>query len=470
MTYDRLSIGLLATLGACTLRPATLEGGDDEIGDTGDSDSTDSDSTDSDSTGGEPLAECITEQGTLVGSALLLDQGIDTARLFVEGGELPLELVGSDPGVYLQAAAMGEQVAIARSSGFWAKSQTTTIQAFDRSSGALAWSIELAGSWTNDIWAAEDGWVSGRSFNPKGLTPRGFATDGEQMIELADHSPLAAPREGLVVAVEAGDYGWYALADGSWTTVDPPASAGTSTMIADDDRTFEYVAEGEFGVEFVRASPNATQTFPLELAPELVVEPMLAAGDFRVLSVFDGVGESTSFVRVDVESGEVLPLAPRLPAGFEWFDPCFGPTLALTPEGRLIVALRDTAVVQLFDWTPETDEWNAIGLPIAGPARVTIDRSDAALIASATSFDSGSCAPLVWTEPPIDALPADSVQLVQPAPTPVLSLPANALDVSPEPGQPCVAYREGNADWTVRAAASDAALVLGPGDQWLWLD
>lgn len=474
----RTMISLLALASACTLRPASLEGddenADDEIGDDTDSESdsdddtdgeTDSDTTDSESETGEAASECIDDQGQLLRPALLLDEDNDSARLFVDGSEQTLAMVGPDhPQIELLAKAAGDHIAIARSSGWWGDETSTTVQSFSISTGELEWSREIPGVWISyQLWVGEEGGVSGTGIGPQ-QNLDGFAIVGETMVEFVDIAPLAAPHDGRVSARGfTGDYGWLDLEDESWIASSIQPAAGTSAEVAADGRTLEFVTEGDLGMEFVRATVDANQIIPLPTVPG-VLHPSYTAGDFRVLVAHDG--EMQSYIRVDIESGEALLLEPELPIGQQWFEGCWDRARALDPDGALVFMLHDGASVQAFSWRPETAEWTAIGLPVTATSHISLFASTGSVHVAQSTAD--LCEQLGWSDPPIDALLGDSLQLIRHQPAVAIELPPAALTAIVDGDERCAAYSTGE-QWWVRALDGEAEITIGAGS-WLWLD
>jgi hypothetical protein len=475
---------MLALASACTLRPASLEG-DDEIGDDSDSDSdsesdsesgseTDSESdsetdseSESDSTEtGEQGVECLTDEGRPAGRALLLDQDNDSALLFIDGTEQTLALGEPEQTqVFLSAAASEDQFVIARSSGAFEDAQSM-IHVFDIATGESEWSRELQG-WTAELWASNEG-VSGVILGPEN-TSDGFvlAPAPEQSIELVGRSPLAAPHENRIVArdIDDGSYGWIDLAGNVWTPAQPQPLATTFANVDDDERTLEYVAEGDLGLEFVRAKVAGNATFPLPDFPG-VIHPTFAAGDFRLLVGSDPDTQIDFYVRVDIESGEALLLEPELPIGRQWFEGCYGRQVALDPDGALVFVLHDGASAQTFAWQPEIDQWTATGIPVSAVAHVGMSSTGSAFHVTETADD--LCMAMDWAEPPIGALLGDSVQLFRHEPALAIELPNAPVYVSLDAEERCAAYLV-QPHWRVLDLDGSVEVGIASGNAWLWL-
>ncbi len=476
-----LIVGVTASLIGCGSGP--ISSGDDELGDesstgeeTGETDTDDTDDTsDTDETGdtGEMDEACVTAEGTLGPAAVQLDGTSDRAWVIADGSEHELALVGpADDAVWLEGAGAGERIAIARSTGDFGHA---TIHAFDRSSGALAWTRELAGVGVSQLWVADDGWIAGpiNPSQPGQLV--GFAMNDDQAIVLADHQPLAAPSDGVVVAQEVlpdssgGMIGWITLADQSWTPTQPPPSHNYGARIDDDDRTLEYMAAGPV---FVRASPDASATFelPSEQLPSDDITVVGAAGRFRLLQAADPVDFNSVSVRLDIESGEAIVVDPPPPPGWSWFD-CYARNARIDADGALLFELRDSASAQVWAFQPDDAQWSEVGFAVglADDIDFAGQFGGVHVVRSAAQFMT-FCPPTMWDEPPAEALVGDSLQIVRRSPALALALPSDGWSpVVVDEGERCVAYPSVDG-WRVRALEGEAELSFEPSGTWQWLD
>ncbi len=491
-----LLIGATLLASACGSGPIS---GDDELGDAGESDSgtsetgtsdTDtaetgtSDTGDTGETGEDGL--CISAEGTLGPAALRLDPTSDRAWVIEGAGELELALDHAGAtNVWLVADAEGSRIAIARNHGVFDQDLASTLHGFDRASGELAWTRELDGVATSQLWVGDEGWIAGSVSSPNPGTLVGFVMNDDDAIALPNHQPLAAPRAGWVAAQvitlggQAGALGFVALADQSFTLAEPQPSEVYGTRVGEDGRSLEYLATGPNGPVFVVATPEGSALFELPNAslPSGVSQVVDSAGRFRLLQGYDTNAPDpadpiTAFVRVDVESGEAILVDPEPPAGWSWFD-CYARNARIEADGALLFEVRDPGSARLWAFEPEGAQWSEVGL-----ATGLVDdldfaaRSGSVHAIRATAQFMTFCPPNDWSEAPADALIGDSMQVLRRSPALAFSLPSTGWGepVVIDDQERCVAYPS-ESGWRVRSLADQAELEFGSATgAWIWID
>jgi hypothetical protein len=498
LMHEVVLVGVAALAIGCGSGPIS---GDDEIGDTGETDETgdgdgdesetdvgdtETDDAETDTDGetetgdGDGDAECITAQGTLGPRALRLEQGEDRAWIIGGDGEVELELEGppADDTLWMVAAESDTTIALARNIGEFGQGQQTTVHAYDHQSGALEWTTTI-GAGTSQLWVSDEGWVTAAlNFDEPGVLV-GYAVSSDQSLTFPDHQPMAAAADGWVTAREItaqgtyGQPGWIALADQSWTPVEPPAADPYLAQVA-DDLTIEYVAEGGNGPAFIRATPDGNQVIDLPNAqlPSDNVAQVGSAGQWRLLQVHDPNDQSSVLLRVDVEAGVAELIDPEPPPGWEWFD-CYSRGTAIDPDGVVFFELRDAAQARAWAFDPETAQWSEVGQAIGTVDDIEFVGHFGSLHAlrSAAQFTT-FCPQVEWDEPPPEALVGDTLQLLRRLPTPLaVTLPTvEPWTARADESGSCVAY-VAQGGWQVMAIETEQVLEFEePNGNWLWLD
>lgn len=466
-----LLIGTLA-LAACGSGPISLEDGSDESGgDTGDTDESDSDTGDTD--GPDDLA-CV-DDDVLVPGVLRLDS--DRAWVIDGATETQLELTGAGEPEWLLGAAAGDRIAVARIAGS-IEDQATVVHVFARDSGEQLWTRELAGVGVSQMWVAEDGAVAGSISQIVPGVRVGFVMTDAAVLELPDHSPIAAPALGQVAVHELGPQGtqdasgWIDLADGSWQPAMPEPTS-SSVAVGEDGHTLEYPTQVDGAAAFVRARPGEAEILALPLEPiegqSLYV--IASAGNYRVVRGYDPNDATSEHVRVDLEAGDAVLVDPEPPPGWSFFD-CYDRRVAVDGDGRLYFELRNDASARPWAYDVEEDSWTQLGheLGLVDDIDVVAQSQDVMLVRGTAQFQT-FCPPTEWAQAPEDALVGDSVQLVRREPALTMVLPSNTWQVLVDRQQRCAAL-VGENGWEVRALDGSGAVIdFGmDGGTWQWLD
>jgi hypothetical protein len=465
---SRLGLSVLCTLAlaACGSGPISADDGSSAETGTGDD------------TGGDGSA-CIDGDDRLVPGALLLEASPVRARLIDGGAEIDLPLAGDDDAESLVGAANADTIAIARVD-VGPTGRLSVVQVFSRSSGELLWTREIGDVTVARLWVGEDGWISG-ALDPTfpGILS-GFVLTEDDIVELPDHLPMAAPKLGHVAVhqlIPSGVYsesGWIELASGNFR----PASSeqgGRTAGVSEDDHTLEYFTDVDGVVSLVRTRPNETETIVLPFAggfgPAQTVFAPARNNGYRALIYHDFDISYSEVALADTEAGEAVLIDPELPQGWSFFD-CSGlRSVAVDGHGRIIFELHDGASARAWAYDVATDEWTPLGRELANveDMEVVALSVDVGLVRGDLEF---FCDPFEWAEPPEGALLGDSYQLVRLDPALELVLPAASTgEVHIDREQRCAASVVGDA-WEVRPLdGSDRVLDFGPGSgDWIWLD
>jgi hypothetical protein len=514
LMYEVVLVGVTSMVIGCGSGPIIGdEIGDDEIGDASETDGTDGTDTDVDEsetdesetdesetdtaetdtaetdtetdtdeseTGDGDGDVCVTAEGTLGPAALRLDPIQDRAWVIDGGDELELALSGpASEEPWLMGAAAADRIAVARIVGSFGQQQAR-IHAFDRSSGELVWVREIEDVGTSQLWAGEDGWITGSTNPSESGQTTGFAMNDDEAFALNGYRPIAAAAKGWLAAQElemdgtATAIGWIALDDASWTPAAPLPTDVHTARVADDDHTLEYIADNGLGPVFVRATPAGSEVFdlPNDQLTSDSIGLAATAGRFRLLHVFEPADQSAVFVRVDIETSEAIVVDPQPPTDWTWFD-CYWRAARITPEGAVLFELNDAAGARVWAYEPEGEQWSPVGLALGMVDDIDFVGGVGAVHAVHASAQFMTfCPQLEWTEPPVDALLGESLQLVRHAPALAIELPTigSWWQVQVDEHERCVAYpnEEG---WRVRALEGEAELAFGPASgSWLWID
>jgi hypothetical protein len=468
-----LLVGTLA-LAACGSGPISIgddsgetgsddadTGGTDDTGDTGDTD------------GPEALG-CIDDNG-LVHGALRLESELDRAWVIDGATEMELELTGPDGAVALAGVAAGDWIAVMRFDGDFSGG---IMHAFSRSSGELQWTRELDGFGVSRMWLAEDGWLAASATPYLPGVRVGFVMSEQEMFDLPDHEPIAAPALGHVAAYAIDSMGfrqqvgWMDLDDQGFQPASPTPSE-MSAFVSEDQHTLEYLALVDGAPALVRARPGEAETIVLPIeqldGQSLFVET--STGRYRVVGRYDTNTEEVVHVRVDVEAGEAVLVNPEPPPGWSFFD-CYARRIAVDGGGRLYYELRNDASARPWAYDVEQDTWTQLGLELGlvDDIDVMAQSQDVMLVRGMAQFQT-FCPPTEWAPAPEDALVGDSQQLIRREPAVSMVLPTYTWQVMIDREQRCAASM-GEDGWEVRALdGSDTVIDGGPGSgTWLWLD
>jgi hypothetical protein len=409
---------------------------------------------------------CIDEDG-LVPGVLRLELTPARAWLIDDGAEVELPLGGDDQPEWMLTSVARDYIAIARvdeQSGDF----NTIVHVFSRSSGERLWMRDIGGyPWGFGV--SDDGWVSGIS-DVVG-TQVGFVMSETETIALPNHGPLAPPALGHVAAYsyEQGydSQGWVDLEDLSWQPLTPPPDSLIVT-ITEDHHTFEYLAFIDGAFAFVHARPDAAEiiTLPFVIQEEPVYV-VASNGRYRVVRRVWNEPPDIDDLRIDIQTGDLELVDPEPPQGW-WFFDCMDRDTDIDGDGRLYYELRNDSSAQAWAYDVVDEAWTPVGHPISliEDLHVRADWQDLVVVSGSEESD---CSSAQWTEPPVDALLGNSMQIVRREPALTMVMPFTGLSIDRQ--QRCVASIEGDG-WEVRPLdGSDAVIDLGPGvGDWLWLD
>jgi hypothetical protein len=424
-------------------------------------------STDDNKTGetSDDLA-CIDENGLVPGvlrlelmpaRAWLIDGGA-VVELPLEGDEQPEKMLGSAAGDYIAIARIDEQ------SG----EENTKVHVFSRSSGERLWMRDIDDG-ASTLHMSDDGWlsVSTGGWN----TSLGFVMSEAATIDLPNYAPLGPPTLGHVAALGNSDgWGWLDLDDLSWQPITLPSVSSYGLTVADDHHTIEYVTFIDGAFAFVRERPGETDIFTLPfVVPEEPVDVVARNGRYRVVrrARYWLEPPDIDHVRIDIQTGDLELVDPEKPQYWAFFD-CMERRTSVDDVGRLYFELRRGSSAQAWAYDVVDEAWTAMGHPLSLIEDIHVRAVSRDLLLVGGSVE-GDCMDAEWTEPPVDALLGNSVQLVRRESALTMVLPDTPLRIDQQ--QRCVALIEDDG-WKVRALdGSGAVLELGPGvGDWLWLD
>lgn len=466
LELNTLCIALALT--ACGSGPISMDGGSDETGD-------ESDDADTGDTDGPAGLACADENG-LVPGVLRLEPSEGRAWLIENGAEIELDVAGDQQADWMIGAAAGERIAVARIDGQW-DDQDSIVQAFTRS-GELVWTREVEGLGIQQLWMADDGMLAGTVTPYLPGTQVGFVMSDDEVIELPDHEPMAAPALDHVAVFEVDELGtrqatgWIDLGSNSWRPA-TPEPVDMSATIAADRHTLEYIAIVDGAPAFVRARPGEAEmiSLPVGQVGGQSVYVIARAGDYRILQHYDPDTDTMMHIRVGVASGEAVLLDPQPPQGWSFFD-CYSRGIAIDGDGRLYYELRNDASASPWSYDVESDTWTQLGhhMGLVDDINVWAQSSDVMLVSANAQFQT-YCPPTEWADAPEGALIGDSQQLIRSEPALELVLPNYTWQVMIDREQRCAAL-VGEDGWEVWALdGSNDVIDVGPGaGMWLWLD
>jgi hypothetical protein len=416
---------------------------------------------------GETSAElaCIDENG-LVPGVLRLELTPARAWLIDGGAEVELPLEGDDQPESMYASAAGDYLAITRVDE-QSDDYHTMVHVFSRSSGERLWMRDIGGHpW--GLHLSDDGWVSGLS-DVVGV-PVGFVMSETEteMIALPNHGLLAPPTLGHVATyTDEQGYGWVDLDDLSWQPVMPPPVSLTVTVV-EDHHTFEYLAFIDGAFAFVRARPDEAEIITLPFViPEESVYVVASNGRYRVVRRYWNEPSDIDELRIDIQTGDLELVEPEPPQGW-WFFDCMERETEIDGDGRLYYELRSDSSAQAWAYDVVDEAWTPVGHPhsLIEDLHIGADWRDLVVVSGSEESD---CSSAQWTEPPVNALLGNSMQIVRREPALTMVLPYTGLSIDRQ--QRCMASLVGDG-WEVRPLdGSDVVLDLGPGvGDWLWLD
>lgn len=410
---------------------------------------------------------CMSSAGTLRVDALHWDN--EFLSILEDGVATNLPVEGLADGAYIQwVAARGSYIA---------GMLNTSIQMFDRQTKQLLWStpnLQFPGTFE----VSADGWVVFDLYSPDQEYNGLLINEGES--HYIAQMPLSLVQDGKIAARESlpggalGDIGWVTLSDWSWSPAQPPIADGLffwseSSMVRlnnihgslQKDTTLEYVTPVEGALTFVRAAPNHVDMIPLPDMP-LDYQTMSGMGPFRLLY---SLHQSTTFMRIDIGSGEVLQVTPELPDGWSWFDCQQAREAAVDSSGQLLFHLHDTAKAQVWAYDPTSIQWTEVGLPFGLLDALEFKNYTYGDIFGVETFDTVLC-PKTWEDlPPDNALLGETFQTMRRDP-PLTMIGPVTVDAQ----QRCAASRDTEGMYRIQSLLSDLNTSHGWSGEWLWLD
>lgn len=429
-------------------------------------------------TGGEP-SSCLAADGSLARVALRWDSAEDRAWLHGEGGELELAIdAPANDTVWILAAASEDRVVVGRNTGGFDREQSASLHAFTRD-GQPQWSVDLESATIGRLHVGAGGAVSAvTGWTTEGGSV-GFAlTQPDDAIVFPEHHPLAAPRDGLVAAQqvlasgEGGPVGWLSLADGSWQPANPVALQPYSVWVDADDLTLEYLAVDGSDPRFVRATPDGATSIelPTDSLPSTTLSAVARAGDYRLLqSSSDDGSEDYAFLRIDVQTDEVVVVAPEPPSGWSWFD-CYFRRAVVDVDGAVLFELRDDTRARVWAFDPDDEQWSEAGLPTTEVDDLEFQGSGGAVhvvrgMGQGTTF----CPPVEWAQAGREAIAGSSLQVLRRDPPLAMTVSPLSWEVRIDATEQCAAFAD-EIGWHVVPLDDDGWQIdAGPSEGWLWL-
>lgn len=352
----------------------------------------------------------------------------------------------------------------------------STLQSFTRA-GVLEWMLEFPDHFVADIWVGDDGLITASAYADADGSTTGMVIESGALTEIPGYEFLGPQRDGWIAAwrAEPEPYtlGWVSADGATWSPLAGVDALAPITCVGVEDHVIEYRRDGHY----VRATRASSQLIPL---PDVPAEAWSwtrsdALGSHRLLRG----GEMLQWlVRVDIEAGEAIEIAPELPTGWSRLD-CGsdGDVAFLAADGAIGFALTDGAVVQPWSYSPELARWTTHGRSHAQLTKFRFmgRRGELALVGAHTSDNDyfGCTVTLDPARTPSDALLGKTAQLVGRPDEPGIALPGWQLELPElDPTRRCLAYFGDDAnEWRVRSLASMREQAFGwRSGTWHWLD